>query len=109
MSQRLVFLHSPSRREIVLSALGLAPAAWIVHARQWERAPGQPTQTPAPAAQPGQVQAPAAQGGETQQTTPTFSTGVKVVNVFATVRDKDGKIVRDLTKDDFALEEDGRP
>jgi VWFA-related protein len=32
-----------------------------------------------------------------------------VVNVFATVRDKDGKIVRDLTKADFTLLEDGRP
>ena len=36
----------------------------------------------------------------------TFSTDVKVVNVFATVRDKQGQIIRNLTKDDFALEED---
>lgn len=34
---------------------------------------------------------------------------VKVVNVPATVRDKYGKIVNNLTKDDFVLEEDGRP
>jgi len=34
---------------------------------------------------------------------------VKVVNVPATVRDKHGKIVNNLTKDDFVLEEDGRP
>ncbi len=40
---------------------------------------------------------------------PTFSAGVKVVNLFATVRDKQGAIVKDLTKDDFTLEEDGRP
>ncbi len=40
---------------------------------------------------------------------PTFSSEVKVVNVFATVRDKKGKIVTDLTKDDFTLAEDGRP
>jgi VWFA-related protein len=38
-----------------------------------------------------------------------FSTDVKVVNVLATVRDKQGKIVRNLTKDDFTLAEDGRP
>ncbi|HWF09663.1 MAG TPA: VWA domain-containing protein [Bryobacteraceae bacterium] len=38
-----------------------------------------------------------------------FSTDVKVVNVLATVRDKQGKIVTDLTKDDFDLTEDGRP
>jgi len=34
---------------------------------------------------------------------------VKVVNVPAIVRDKHGKIVNNLTKDDFVLEEDGRP
>lgn len=37
-----------------------------------------------------------------------FSTGVKVVNLFANVRNKSGAIVRDLTKDDFLLDEDGR-
>jgi VWFA-related protein len=44
-----------------------------------------------------------------QQKDTTFSTDVKVVSVFATVRDKQGKIVQNLTKDDFALAEDGRP
>jgi VWFA-related protein len=34
---------------------------------------------------------------------------VKVVNVPTTVRDKHGQIVNNLTKDDFVLEEDGRP
>jgi VWFA-related protein len=43
------------------------------------------------------------------QETPTFSSDVKVVNVLATVRDKHGQIVNNLTKDDFKLEEDGRP
>ena len=40
---------------------------------------------------------------------PTFSSDVKVVNVLATVRNKQGRIVRNLTKDDFTLDEDGRP
>ncbi len=40
---------------------------------------------------------------------PTFSTDVKVVNILATVRDKKGEIIRNLTKDDFTLVEDGRP
>jgi len=39
----------------------------------------------------------------------TFSTDVKVVSVLAMVRDKQGKIVTNLTKDDFDLSEDGRP
>ena len=37
----------------------------------------------------------------------TFSADVRVVSLFATVRDKQGKIVRDLNKDDFTLDEDG--
>lgn len=39
----------------------------------------------------------------------TFKTGVNVVNVLATVRNGKGEIVRDLTVNDFSLEEDGRP
>ena len=45
----------------------------------------------------------------TQPANPTFSTGVNVVNVFATVHDKDGHIVSNLGKEDFALQEDGHP
>jgi len=43
------------------------------------------------------------------QEAPTFSTDVKVVNLLATVRTKKGQIIRDLTKDDFLLAENGRP
>ncbi len=39
----------------------------------------------------------------------TFSTGVKIVNTLATVQTKGGKLINDLTKDDFALLEDGHP
>jgi VWFA-related protein len=38
----------------------------------------------------------------------TFSTGVKVVNVLVTVRDRQGQLVKGLAKEDFTLEEDGR-
>jgi VWFA-related protein len=41
------------------------------------------------------------------QQAPNISVKVKVVNVLATVRDKHGNIIRNLTKDDFVLEEDG--
>jgi VWFA-related protein len=40
---------------------------------------------------------------------PTVSVNVKVVNVLATVRDKHGKIVPNLTKDNFTLQEDNQP
>ena len=43
------------------------------------------------------------------QEAPTFSTDVKVVSVLATVHDRDGRVVRDLTQDDFTLLEDGAP
>ena len=38
----------------------------------------------------------------------TMSVQVKVVSVFATARDKHGKIVNGLNKNDFKLSEDGR-
>jgi VWFA-related protein len=37
-----------------------------------------------------------------------FTADVKVVNLFATVRDKKDQIVKGLTKDDFLLDEEGR-
>ena len=41
--------------------------------------------------------------------TPKISTQVKVVTVYATARDKKEKIVANLNKEDFVLDEDGRP
>ncbi len=40
---------------------------------------------------------------------PTFSTDVKVINVLATVRNRQGQIVRNLTKDDFTLRKTAIP
>jgi VWFA-related protein len=42
------------------------------------------------------------------QQVPTISVNVNVVNVLATVRDKHGKIINNLSQDDFVLEEEGR-
>lgn len=39
----------------------------------------------------------------------TFSSDVQVVNLFATVRNRNHEILRDLTKDDFQILENGRP
>jgi VWFA-related protein len=44
-----------------------------------------------------------------EQSHPKIAVQVNTVSVLATVRDKHGKIISNLTKDDFALEEDGRP
>jgi VWFA-related protein len=42
------------------------------------------------------------------QQEPSFSSNVEVVNVIATVRDKSGKLITNLEKDDFVLKEDGK-
>jgi VWFA-related protein len=79
----------------LFSAVSVAPASRLL-AGQFT-----PAQPKAPQAQPSTQP-------ETQSQT-TFSTDVKVVNVLATVRDKQGQIVRNLTKDDFTVEENGQP
>lgn len=43
------------------------------------------------------------------QQQPPIKVDVKVVNVLATVRDKHGQIVPNLNKEDFELQEDGKP
>lgn len=50
-----------------------------------------------------------AQEQKSEEDTPVFKKDVKVVNVFATVRDKHGQIVPTLAKDDFLLQVDGKP
>jgi VWFA-related protein len=70
-----------SRRSL-FSALGLLPGLRLLGAQQQQAAQ--------------------------EQEKPTFSTGVKVVNLFANVHNKNGQIVKDLTKNDFLLDEDGR-
>ena len=44
-----------------------------------------------------------------QEPEPVFKAEVKLVNLFATVRDKNGRFIRDLSKDDFTLTENDRP
>lgn len=48
----------------------------------------------------------ATEGG---QEPPKVSVEVKLVTVYATVRDKHGKFISNLPQEDFALDEDGRP
>src|ERR1700733_13435989 len=76
-----------------------------------------PATQPAAQSQAGQGQSGQAQPGEPKlkgeneaaQPNQKISVEVKVVNILASVRDKKGKTIGDLTKDDFVLTEDGKP
>jgi len=92
------------RPTLLAALLSLTPAAPDFRAQQ-----------PPPPAQPAAQQSPAQQGQtqpelkRPQEGQPKIAVEVKTVSVLATVRDKHGKIISNLTKDDFQLEEDGRP
>jgi VWFA-related protein len=84
----------------VAAVFFLALAAGTVYGRQAQQPAGQqPSQ---------QTQAPQLKV-RTQDQQPAISVEVKTVSVLATVRDKHGKIIPDLKKEDFQLDEDGRP
>lgn len=50
-----------------------------------------------------------AQAPQSPQDTPTFRAGVQLIDVDVVVTDKDGRPVRDLTRDDFEIVEHGKP
>jgi VWFA-related protein len=81
----------------------LTLAARDFHAQQ---PPPPPAQQQPPPQQPAQSQPELKRPQEGQ---PKIAVEVKTVSVLATVRDKHGKIISNLTKDDFQLDEDGRP
>ena len=51
----------------------------------------------------------AAPAGEQRPAVPRFRSGIDLVKVTATVRDAEGRLVGNLTRDDFEILEDGRP
>ncbi len=90
-----ITLHLARR---TLPAVFLALAIVSAPARAQQAAP---QQTPS---QPPQAQQPAQPSPQ-----PKIAVEVKTVSVLATVRDKHGKTISNLTKDDFSLTEDGHP
>ncbi|MFZ3339298.1 MAG: VWA domain-containing protein [Terriglobales bacterium] len=72
--------------------------------------PGFGQSTPAADSQAAKDAAPSAkEPPSSKDSVATISVDVNVVSLPVTVRDKHGAIVKDLTKDDFTLQEDGRP
>lgn len=91
----------PSHLWVALLVCGaLAVGTWtggLVHAQDQNPSDQQP-----PSSEPQLHHLPGAPVGK-------ISSSIKLVTVYATARDKHGKIAPGLTKDDFVLEEDGRP
>ena len=79
---------------LLMFALTAEPA--LSQQASGQQSPGQQAPSQQPPSQPAPSQ---------QQ--PQISVNVKVVTMVATVRDKHGKLIRDLSKDDFVLQQDG--
>lgn len=86
-------------------AVALLGACEFVRAQQ-----AQDSAAAAQSSESGQVQGELKLKGESDAATQQkIAVEVKVVNVLASVRDKHGKTIADLSKDDFVLAEDGLP
>src|ERR1700682_5026084 len=111
---KIVFKRSSGMRDglrdglcygfLILTAL----IAGVAQARQQRSTEAQELH-PEASQQAAQTQESQPQTKTEQGSTPRISVDVKTVSVPVTVRDKHGKIISNLTKEDFAVEEDGRP
>jgi len=101
--------HSTRGRRLIRWFMGLAAllslTLWARDFRAQQQPPAQQQAQQPPQSQ-GQAQPELKRPQEGQ---PAIAVEVKTVSVLATVRDKHGKIISNLTKDDFQLDEDGRP
>ena len=89
-------------------AVVLCGVAAMARAQQEQSSP-QVTQ-PGTQTSPAQSGEPKLKGeSEATQSDQKIAVEVKVVNILASVRDKKGKTIGDLSKDDFVLTEDGAP
>jgi VWFA-related protein len=92
-----VFIENRLTRRALLSALSVLPAARLLRGQQ-SQDPQLPTLKRAP------------QPKEEGEETPKYTGEVQVVNVYATVKEKgSSKLIKDLTQDNFTLEEEGKP
>jgi VWFA-related protein len=92
-----------SNRSLFLFFLLLWPAVGLRGQQQ------QPQQSPRQQQQQPQAQQQPLPPQQQTPAPPKIAVETKMVTVFATVRDKKGQIVSNLTKDDFAVDEDGHP
>jgi VWFA-related protein len=86
--------YAVSRRDLIRWAGALVPATRLFGWQDAKQAEGKQADT---------------RPDEAKQSDPKYAGGVSVVNVFVTVRDKQGKIDDNLNQGDFSLDEDGHP
>src|SRR6201981_3230651 len=98
---------------ITLALLAVTVASGNISRGQSQQQSQPPQQQPPPPQQPSAPSAPQSRSQSQQQEPPQskskISTEVKLVTVYAAVRDKHGKIIPNLNQSDFALQEDARP
>jgi len=104
-------------RNTISAVVVLAAFAVSLEGVSWSRQQPQQSQSQqqqSPPQQPSPPQSRSAPQSQSQQQAPPqsqskISTEVKLVTVYASVRDKHGKIIPNLNQSDFALQEDARP
>jgi VWFA-related protein len=93
---------------LLIFAISFGNISWAQNQQQ-----SQPPQQQSPPSQQSSTPPTAPQSQSQQQEPPQskskISTEVKLVTVYAAVRDKHGKIIPNLNQSDFALQEDTRP
>jgi VWFA-related protein len=96
----------PVRYWLALTVVLFCFGGFAINARTQQQ-PQAPQPVPAP--QSPAAQPPATPQPQIPKVNSKIAVEVKTVSVLATVRDKHGKIFSNLSKDDFVLQEDGRP
>jgi len=96
---------------ITLALLAVTVASGNISWGQSQQQSQPPQQQSPPPQEPSVPSAPQSQSQQQEppQSKSKISTEVKLVTVYAAVRDKHGKIIPNLNQSDFALQEDARP
>jgi VWFA-related protein len=112
MKRRVAKRPGPSRNNVAGISPALLILALLIAGEFVSRAQAQPQGQPiaSQSSSPPATPPPPASGEAPRQSEgPPIKVNANLVTVYATVKDKHGKIIANLTKDQFALTEDGRP
>jgi VWFA-related protein len=101
------------RRILAVAALAAvcatAPFTMAQQSTPQSSSPQSDQKPAAPAQKPGEPQTTDSQTNDSQQPGETVKVNVSIVQLFFNVKDKHGALMPNLTKDDFEIQEDGKP